>query len=394
MKILQMIGRNQELFVEDLAIHRNQISKVVESSRFLVIGGAGSIGQAVVKEIFNRSPKAIHIIDIDENGLVELVRDLRSQKEYKGDFKTLCMDCGSQIFEAYIESEDPYDYVLNLSAMKHVRSEKDPYTLMRMIEVNIENTIRSVNILKKRGTKKYFCVSTDKAANPVNMMGASKRIMEMLLFKEDQSMPIAMARFANVAFSNGSLLYGMQKRYEKQQPLVAPIDVKRYFITPKEAGELCLISCIQGQHREIFYPKLNPSQNLLGFDEIATRFVRSHGKEPLICGSEEAARKSMSTLDLTKFWPCYFFKSDTTGEKDIEEFYTKIENIDENKFNSIGIIRNEEVKAHARLEYFIAEINQIKKNRLYQKKLILELFKKTLPNFLHEEKNKSLDSKM
>ena len=243
MDILKLIGREKELFTEDIQRNEKALSEIVSSSRFLVIGGAGSIGQAVTKEIFKRSPLKLHVVDISENNMVELVRDIRSSFGYiDGDFQTFALDIGSAEYDAFWNNDGEYDYVLNLSALKHVRSEKDPFTLMRMIDVNIFNTEKTIRQSIEKGVKKYFCVSTDKAANPANMMGASKRIMEMYLMKYSEEISISTARFANVAFSDGSLLHGFNQRIQKHQPIVAPNDVKRYFVTPKESGELCLMS--------------------------------------------------------------------------------------------------------------------------------------------------------
>ncbi|MFN6015266.1 MAG: polysaccharide biosynthesis protein, partial [Flavobacteriales bacterium] len=257
-EILQIIGRESELFVEDVQHVESDLRSIISHSSFLVLGGAGSIGQAVTKEIFKRNPQKLHVVDISENNLVELVRDLRSSLGYiDGDFQTFALDIGSVEYDAMIKADGHFDYVLNLSALKHVRSEKDPYTLMRMIDVNIRNTVKTILQSKEKGAKKYFCVSTDKAANPVNMMGASKRIMELFLWKLSSKIPISTARFANVAFSDGSLLHGFNQRLEKMQPIVAPNDVDRYFVTPQESGELCLLSCIFGNSGDTFFPKVN-----------------------------------------------------------------------------------------------------------------------------------------
>ena len=251
--ILYFIGRSNPLFADDINEYSAQLESIVESSSFLVIGGAGSIGQAVVKEIFKRNPKKLHVVDISENNLTELVRDIRSSFGYiEGDFKTYALDIGSIEYDAFIKYDGKYDYVLNLSALKHVRSEEDPFTLMRMIDVNIFNTDKTIRQSIDNGAKKYFCVSTDKAANPINMMGASKRIMEMFLMRRSLDINISTARFANVAFSDGSLLHGFNQRIEKGQPIAAPSDIKRYFVTPQESGELCLMSCIFGKDRDIF----------------------------------------------------------------------------------------------------------------------------------------------
>jgi FlaA1/EpsC-like NDP-sugar epimerase len=257
-QILKLIGRDKELFSADIQSSENKLAEVVSSSRFLVLGGAGSIGQSVTKEIFKRNPKKLHVVDISENDMVELVRDIRSSFGYiTGDFQTFALDIGSIEYDAFFKADGKYDYILNLSALKHVRSEKDPYTLMRMVEVNVFNTDKTLQQAINAGVKKYFCVSTDKAANPVNMMGASKRIMEMFLMRRSLDIDISTARFANVAFSDGSLLHGFNQRLEKRQPIVAPNDVRRYFVTPQESGELCLMSCIFGDNGDIFFPKLS-----------------------------------------------------------------------------------------------------------------------------------------
>ena len=273
-KMLSLLGRKGPLFSSDITQLNLDLISMIENGRFLVIGGAGSIGQAVTKEIFKRKPLKLHVVDISENNMVELVRDIRSTLGYiDGDFKTFAIDCGSLEFEALISSEGPYDYIFNLSALKHVRSEKDPFTLMRMLSVNILNTIKTFKLARDQGAKKYFCVSTDKAANPVNMMGASKRIMEMFLMRESKTMSISMARFANVAFSDGSLLHGFNQRVSKRQPLSAPNDVRRYFVTPQESGELCLMSGLLGDNRDIFFPKLNEQLDLITFSDIAERYL-------------------------------------------------------------------------------------------------------------------------
>jgi len=289
-RILDLIDRKEFLFEDDIAKYNDFLVNEIRKSKFLVIGAAGTIGQAVTKEIFKRDPKKLHAVDISENNLVELVRDLRSSHGYtSGEFKTFALDIGSEEYDAFIEADGKYDYVLNLSALKHVRSEKDPFTLIRMIKTNIFNTEKTIEQSIRKGTKKYFCVSTDKAANPVNMMGASKRIMELFLLKFSREINISTARFANVAFSDGSLLHGFRQRLIKGQPLVAPNDVRRYFVTPEESGELCLMSCLVGGNRDVFFPKLSDKLHLTKFSDIAIRFLQQEGKEPVLCTSEDEA---------------------------------------------------------------------------------------------------------
>ena len=395
MNILGLIGRDSELFEDDIKTYEQEISKIVSTSSFLVIGGAGSIGQAVTKEIFKREPKKLHVVDISENNMVELVRDIRSSLGYiDGDFRTFALDVGSLEYDAFIKADGKYDYVLNLSALKHVRSEKDPYTLMRMIEVNIENTEKTVKQSIKNGVTKYFCVSTDKAANPVNMMGASKKIMEMFLMRRSLEIPISTARFANVAFSDGSLLHGFNQRIQKRQPISAPNDIKRYFVTPKESGELCLMSCLLGKNRDIFFPKLSEKLHLITFADIAVKYLQNIGYEPYLCKSEDEARELAKTLPDDGKWPCYFFESDTTGEKDFEEFFTNNETLDMERFENLGVIKNESIFEEDRLKRFEKEIKSLKKRLLWSKDDILKLFFYMIPNFLHKETGKYLDNKM
>lgn len=395
MDILSLIGRDKELFSEDIALHNDLLKEKVSGSSFLVLGGAGSIGQAVTKEIFKRNPQKIHVVDISENNLVELVRDIRSSLGYiKGEFKTFALDIGSIEYDAFIHADGKYDYVLNLSALKHVRSEKDPFTLMRMIDVNIFNTDKTILQSIRNGVSKYFCVSTDKAANPVNMMGASKRIMEMFLMRRSESIPISTARFANVAFSDGSLLHGFNQRLAKKQPIVAPNDVKRYFVTPRESGELCLMSCIFGDNRDIFFPKLSEALHLISFSEIAVRYLREKGFEPVECKSEEEARSLMNILPTQGKWPCLFTESDTTGEKDFEEFFTDNEVLDLDTFKNLGIIKNELELEIQKLELFENAIQSMKSSGQWSREEIIGLFNQMIPNFDHLETGKYLDAKM
>ena len=395
MNLLDLIGRSQPLFEDDIRSHASALAGMVSGSRFLVIGGAGSIGQAVTREIFKRNPRVLHVVDISENNMVELVRDIRSTLGYiDGDFSTFAIDCGGREFEALMKASGGYDYVFNLSALKHVRSEKDPFTLMRLIEVNIFNTLKTLELAREGGAKRYFCVSTDKAANPVNMMGASKRIMEMFLMRESETMPVSTARFANVAFSDGSLLHGFNQRFAKRQPISAPNDVRRYFITPQESGELCLMSCLLGENRDIFFPKLSEDLHLITFSDIATRYLAALGYEAVPCGSEDEARDRSAELIASKRWPVYFFSSDTTGEKDFEEFFTDAEVLDMDRFESIGIIKNEPVFDESRLERFLVTIERLSTQPAWDKPELVDLFNHMIPDFDHKETGKYLDGRM
>ena len=397
--ILGMVGRTKPLFEEDIRSREAELSEIIKNSRFLVIGGAGTIGSAICRELFARDPKVLHVVDISENNMVELVRDIRSSKGYgTGEFATFALDCGSDIFKAFIEAQKKriggYDYIFNTSALKHVRSEKDPFTLMRMIDTNIFNTDSTMLMGQEMGAKKYFCVSTDKAANPVNMMGASKRIMEMFLNRRSETMPVSTARFANVAFSDGSLLYGFNRRLEKNQPIAAPQDVRRYFVTPKESGELCLMSCLTGENRDIYFPKLDEELNLVTFSSIAEKYLENLGYEAVRCATEDEARARVSELKALHKYPVYFFDSDTTGEKDFEEFYTDKEVLDMDRFESIGVIKNELSYDSKKLDWFTDEINALRINGVWERKHLIDLFNEMIPNFDHKETGKFLDGRM
>jgi len=394
-RILKLIGRNKLLFSNDIGRSSKKLQYIVSNSTFLIIGGAGSIGQAVVKEIFKRKPEKLHVVDINENNLTELVRDIRSSFGYiKGDFRTYALDVGSIEYDAFIQSDGKYDYVLNLSALKHVRSEEDPFTLMRMIDVNVFNTDKTIRQSIESGVKKYFCVSTDKAANPINMMGASKRIMEMFLMRRSLDINISTARFANVAFSDGSLLHGFNQRIEKRQPIAAPSDIRRYFVTPQESGELCLMSCIFGENRDIFFPKLSEALHLMSFSDIAIKYLEDKGFEPYLCSTEDEAREMIKTLPEQGKWPCLFTTSDTTGEKDFEEFYTEKETLDMERFVNLGVIKNEPEYDENQLNNFESNISKLKSSMKWNKKEIVGEFFKMIPEFDYYDNGKYLDGKM
>jgi len=395
MDILKLIGRDSLLFHNDIIEHEEELTNIISSSSFLVLGAAGSIGQAVTKEIFKRNPKKLHAVDISENNMVELVRDIRSSFGYiDGDFATFALDIASVEYDAFIKNDGAYDYVLNLSALKHVRSEKDPFTLMRMVETNIFNTDKTIKQSIEKGTRKYFCVSTDKAANPVNMMGASKRIMEMYVHRNSLNIEVSMARFANVAFSDGSLLHGFNQRVSKRQPIVAPNDIKRYFVTPQESGELCLMSCIFGENRDIFFPKLSEALHLISFSEIAVKYLKNLGYEPYLCEDEDEARALAKTLPQEGKYPCLFTSSDTTGEKDFEEFFTENEVLDMERFLNLGVIKNEVNFDEILVNKFTTAIKNFKTDASWSKEDIVKEFFKLIPDFGHKETGKYLDGKM
>lgn len=394
--VLDIVARSKPFLKEDVKTFEQELRQKIISSKFLVIGGAGSIGQAVSKELFRRSPKKIDVVDINENNLVELVRDIRSSFGYiDGDFRTFAIDAGSIEFDEMVNQSDGYDYVLNLSALKHVRSEKDPFTLMRMIDVNILQTISTINQSIQSGAKKYFCVSSDKAANPENLMGASKRVMESFLIAEMGRIEISTARFANVAFSDGSLLHGFIKRMQKKQPITAPKDIRRFFITEEEAGQLCMLSCLLGKSGDIFFPKIFEEHDAIALHEVAKRFLTAQGYEYYECQSEEEARDAAARLIPQKIWPVFFFNSTTTGEKSVEEFITEKEILAPSNFEGVGVARHKkQISSDATLSDFLAKIKKFKTDGNWTKEDIVTLFSSTVPELRHHETGQNLDNRM
>ena len=394
-KVIDLLSDRHSLFETDMERYGEELEQAVRKGRFLVIGGAGSIGRAVVKELFKRGPVALHVVDLSENNLVELVRDLRSSLGYfDGDFRTFALDTVSPIFDAMFQREGPYDYVLNLAAMKHVRSERDTFTLMRLLEVNILGTVRTVDLAAATGTKKYFSVSTDKAAAPASLMGASKRAMELALMRDDLSLPVSTARFANVAFSDGSLLHGFIQRLQNKQPISAPLDIQRYFVTQREAGELCILSCMQGEARDIFFPKESERMRLTYLHEVAVSFLEMHGFEPVLCESEEEARARSTDLIAARKWPCYFFTSDTSGEKPYEEFFLPGDSLDLARFESIGVIRHREVAEIGKLDLFLEKLESLRDGRRWDKSDIVSILQALVPDLDHIETGHNLDNRM
>ena len=395
MDILKIIGRDQGLFDEDMSLMEVELSDIIKNSSFLVVGGAGSIGLSVVLELMKRNPKRLHVIDISENNLVEVVRRVRSSVGYSdGEFNVFAIDSNSEEFDALMNNTEAYDYVLNLSALKHVRSESDPYTLMRMICVNVINTMKLVDFAKSTNAKKFFCVSTDKASNPVNMMGASKRIMEKMAFSESENIGISMARFANVAFSDGSLLHGFNQRILLRQPITAPKDIRRYFISPQEAGELCVSSTLFGNSRDIFFPKLSEKVKLISFVDILFRYLEEIGKEPIICENEDEARSISSSNNSKNKWPVYLFESDTTGEKLFEEFFMSHEIVDLQRFRDIGVVKTICEPLGMDPKSFEESLQNLKHRNHWDKGDLLELFYEVLPEFNHHDTGKSLNERM
>lgn len=394
-RVLSILGRGRRMFDQDRQRFELDLAERVRGRSFLVLGGAGSIGQAVVKEIFRRDPGKLHVVDLSENNLVELVRDIRSSCGYiEGDFQALPLACGELEFELFLTQSEPYDFILNLSAMKHVRSEKDGLTLMRMLRTNVLDTEKTLDYARDRGVGRYFAVSSDKAVNPANAMGATKRAMELCLIRASSRIEVSSARFANVAFSDGSLLHGFTRRLAKRQPLSAPEDVRRYFITAEEAAVLCLMGCLLGGNREAFFPRLRGDFQALSFRTIAERFLESHGYRPHPCATEDEARGRVDELAARGCWPCYFFTSDTTGEKSIEEFQAAGENVDLDRYQEIGVVRWAALEDPTALDRFLEALRRMRGSGSWSREQILDELKSLLPEFRHQETGKFLDARM
>lgn len=388
----RILRRSGSAFADDLADNQAGIARRVHDSRVLIVGGAGSIGSSFIRQILAFAPAAIHVVDVAENNLVELVRDLRSSViGVPEDFKALPLLLGSPELEAFIDSQPPYEFVLNFAAVKHVRSEKDAFSLMHMIHTNVSCLRELLDGLNEGPT--VFSVSSDKAVNPANAMGASKAFMERLLNAYAGKFEVTSARFANVAFSDGSLLHAFEKRIEKSQPLAAPRDIRRYFISHEEAGQLCLLAAFLGDNREVFVPKLDPDVNLLTFAEIAEIYLDSIGLRPLLCATEEEARRRAATRDVPKHtWPCFFFDSDTTGEKMVEEFVGSNEVADWGRFRAVGIARGD--SPGEGILRAVDDIETMRRSGIWTKEALMEIMRRVVPELSHVEKGKSLDQRM
>lgn len=389
-------NRPKSMFLADIEKNREALSKAIKDKTVLVIGGAGSIGSSYIKAILPFEPQTLVVVDINENGLTELTRDLRSTKGMyvPENYVTYPMDFATPVFEKMFRNNKGFDIVANFSAHKHVRSEKDIYSVEALIQNNVLHAKKLLDLLVEFPPEEYFCVSTDKAANPVNIMGASKRIMEDVIFAYSDYFPVKTARFANVAFSNGSLPAGFLERISKLQPLSAPSDVKRYFVSPEESGQICMLACMLGKNREVFFPKLNEEQ-MMTFDKIATKLLQEHGYKVLECESdEEAIDKAENLKNGSELYPVHYSASDTSGEKDFEEFYTAEEQVDMNRFASLGVITDKEVIDFNKVNALFLELENAFSIENVTKDDIVVIMKKYLPNFEHIEKGKSLDSKM
>ena len=388
-------SRSGSMFAVDIEANKEQLKQEIEEKSLLVIGGAGSIGSSYIRAVLPFKPSKLVVVDLSENGLVELTRDLRSThgmyipKEYR----TYTLNFADPIFER-IFREEGFDIVANFSAHKHVRSEKDKYSVQALIENNVIKAKGLLDLLAEYPPRHFFCVSTDKAANPVNIMGASKRIMEDMIMAYAAKFKVTTARFANVAFSNGSLLDGFVDRIMKRQPLAAPRDVRRYFVSPEESGQICMLACILGRNGEIFFPKLG-EEKMMTFSSICDRFLETLGYEKKECATDEEAKRFASEmLEGSKIYPVVYFNSDTTGEKDYEEFYVSGEKLNMERFNSLGVIEEVSKRPLEEIDAFFVELEVIFASPSFTKEEVVEAIRRFIPNFEHEEKGKNLDQKM
>lgn len=388
--------RPQSMFLADIENNKEQLSSKIKGKSALVIGGAGSIGSSFIKAILPFEPATLVVVDTNENGLAELTRDLRSTKGMyiPTDYVPYPMDFASPVFEKMFRQRGGFDIVANFSAHKHVRSEKDIFSVEALLQNNVLHAKILLDLLAEYPPEEYFCVSTDKAANPVNIMGASKRIMEDVIFSYSDRFPVKTARFANVAFSNGSLPAGFLSRLQKLQPLSAPSDVKRYFVSPEESGQICMLACMLGRNREIFFPKLAEAQ-MMTFDEIATNLLQAQGYEVLLCDSdEEAVEKATLLKNGSMRYPVHYASADTSGEKSFEEFFTEDELVDMDRLQALGIVTEKEIPDKESIGTLYEQLNAAFEKPEVTKEEIIQIMKAYLPNFVHMETGRSLDSKM
>ena len=390
-----VIRREQSMFSSDLHAHRDELSAAIKGKSVLVIGGAGSIGSSFIRALLPYEPGTLVVADTNENGLAELTRDIRSRGLFvPDDYVPYPMDYSSEVFRKMFRARGGFRIVANFSAHKHVRSEKDIYSVEALFTNNVFHARDFLELLSDYPPETYFCVSTDKAANPVNLMGASKRIMEDLIFSYSDRFPVKTARFANVAFSNGSLPDGFLHRIARMQPLTAPKDVKRYFVSPEESGQICLMACVLGQNREIFFPKLEEDQ-MLGFDTIAEELLKEYGYTPLYCDSDaEAVQKMQNRTDTNNAYAVHFFTSDTSGEKPYEEFYVEGEPLDLERFESLGVITGKSQPEREKIDTMIDSLQDIFNKRDTTKDSIVAVISGYLSNFSHIETGKGLDQRM
>ena len=388
--------RSNSLFAADIEANRNKLAEEIEGRSVLVIGGAGSIGSQFIRSVCQFKPDKLVVVDLSENGLALLTRDLRSSygMYVPQDYRTYTLNFADPIFERIFREEKGFDIVANFSAHKHVRSEKDRYSVRALIENNDIKAKRLLDLLCEFPPHHFFCVSTDKAANPVNIMGASKRVMEDLIMAYADRFPVTTARFANVAFSNGSLPLSFLDRIMSKQPLVAPSDVRRYFVSPEESGQICMLACVLGKSGEVFFPKLH-EDDMKTFSEICDRFIEEMGYEKKEFTDDESAKRFAAEMPYdTKVWPVVYSKSDTTGEKSFEEFYVPGEKLNLDRFASLGVIEETSHRPIGEVNTFFEKLEAIFANPNFTKAQVVDALKTFIPNFEHQEKGKNLDQKM
>lgn len=389
-------SRPTSMFAPDIVANKEQLRQEIEGKSLLVIGGAGSIGSSYIRAMLPFKPSKLVVIDLNENGLAELTRDLRSTygMYIPSEYRTYTLNFADPIFERIFREEKGFNIVANFSAHKHVRSEKDQYSVEALIENNVIKARKLLDLLVEFPPTHFFCVSTDKAANPVNIMGASKRIMEDMIMAYSSKFKVTTARFANVAFSNGSLLAGFIDRMMKKQPLVAPNDVRRYFVSPEESGQICMLACMLGNNGEIFFPKLGEEQ-MITFSSICDNFLQTLGYEKKECDTDEEAKKFAAEMSKdSNIYPVVYFTSDTTGEKGYEEFYVPGEKLNMNRFSSLGVIEEVQKRPLSDLDQFFHELESLFGQSDFNKAEIVAAIKRFIPNFEHVEKGKNLDQKM
>lgn len=387
--------RSTSLFEKDLSFNHDRLNQDINGKSVLVIGGAGTIGSSFIKVILKYKPAKLFVVDINENGLTELTRDLRSTpgQFIPREFKTYPMNFSDDVFEKMFKAEGPFHIVANFAAHKHVRSEKDKYSIEAMIDNNVFKAKKLMDLLLENKPEKFFCVSTDKAANPVNVMGATKKLMEEVIMAYSRELHITTARFANVAFSKGSLLDGYMDRLMKRQPLSCPSDVKRFFVSPEESGQICLLACMLGESGDIFFPKLD-EENMVYFKQITEDFLMALGLESVPCSTEDEAKEKSERLDLHQRYPVYYFGSDTSGEKLYEEFYTEHDDTRLDIYHGLGVIKNARKESVDYIGHIIDELRKLLASDQISKSEIVALLSGLLPDFHHIETGKSLDQKM
>ena len=388
--------RPSSMFEVDIKANAEKLAQEIEGKSVCVIGGAGSIGSSFIKAVLRFKPGKLVVVDLNENGLAELTRDIRSTEGLfvPEEYRAYTLNFADPIFTRILREEKGFDIVANFSAHKHVRSEKDRYSVQALIENNDIKAKKLMDLLCEFPPKHFFCVSTDKAANPVNIIGASKRIMEDLVMAYNKYFKVTTARFANVAFSNGSLPDGWIHRLQKKQPLAAPSDVKRYFVSPEESGQICMLACVLGKGGEVFFPKLGEDQ-MLTFSSICDDFVKSEGFTKKECSSDEEAKQYAAKMDYdSDTYPVVYFKSDTTGEKAYEEFYVPGEKIDMQRFQALGVVEQTTRHDMKEVDAFFNKLEGIFQKDDFTKVQVVDAIREFIPNFEHEEKGKNLDQKM